>query len=75
MIFRPPFFSQWKYLRDNIPLQNLSNIHAVNSDYCNVADSSRNSYMSSGSWYIENTFYSNRISEIKDCSDLYIVHR
>ncbi|MFA6274321.1 MAG: hypothetical protein WC662_04120 [Candidatus Paceibacterota bacterium] len=73
--FSKPFFNQWKELRDVFPIQHLSNIHAVNSDYCNVADASRNSYMCSGSWHIENTFYSNRISEIKDSLDLYVTHR
>ena len=73
--FTRSFFEQWKGLKDVCPLQILSNTNAVNSDYCNVADDSRNSYMSSGSWHIEQTFYSNRISEMKDSSDLYIVHR
>jgi hypothetical protein len=73
--FSKNFFLQWKELRDNVPIQNLSNIHASNSDYCNVADASRNSYMCSGSWHIENTFYSNRISDIKDSSDLYVVYK
>ena len=31
--------------------------------------------MSSGCWKIERTLYSNRISDIKDSSDLYVVHR
>ncbi|MCX6752320.1 MAG: hypothetical protein NTZ87_02355 [Candidatus Nomurabacteria bacterium] len=73
--FSKPFFEQWKNLRDNIPLQALSNIHATNSDYCNVAEESRESYMCSGSWKIERTFYSNRISETKDSGDLYVVFR
>lgn len=73
--FTKSFFEQWKQLRDNIPLQALSNSNAKNSDYCNVAEDSKDSYMSSGSWKIEKTFYSNRISEAKDCSDLYVVHR
>ena len=73
--FSKPFFLQWRELRDNFPLQALSNSNAVNSDYCNIAEDSRNSYMSSASWKIEQTFYSNRINEIKDSSDLYCVHR
>ena len=64
-----------KDLRDHIPLQALSNIKATNSDYCNVAEGSKDSYMCSGCWMIERTLYSNRISETKDSSDLYIVHR
>lgn len=73
--FFKSFFQQWKELRDNIPLQALSNSNAQNSDYCNVAEDSKDSYMSSGSWRIERTFYSNRISEIKDSGDLYVVHK
>ena len=65
---------KWKELRDVFPLQCLSNSKATNSDYCNVAEESRDSYMSSASWKIEQTFYSNRISRVKDCSDLYVVN-
>src|SRR3989344_7254469 len=67
--FSKSFFEQWKDLRDHIPLQSLSNIHATNSDYCNVAEVSKDSYMCSGCWKIEKTLYSNRISEVKDSSD------
>lgn len=73
--FTKSFFEQWKNLRNNIPLQALSNIKATNSDYCNVAEGSKDSYMCSGSWKIERTLYANRITETKDSSDLYIVFR
>ena len=73
--FSKPFFEQWKDLRNNIPLQSLSNIKATNSDYCNVAEGSKDSYMCSGAWKVERTFYANRISDTKDSSDLYLVHR
>ena len=71
--FSKSFFQQWKELRDIFPMQSLSNSNATNSDYCNVAEDSKNSYMSSGSWKIEQTLYSNRIFFIKDSSDLYVV--
>ena len=73
--FQKPFFKQWQELRDRFPLQSLSNSKATNSEYCNVAEESRDSYMASGSWNIERTFYSNRISSIKDSADLYVVNR
>jgi hypothetical protein len=73
--FKKPFFAQWRDLRNKIPLQCLSNIKATNSDYCNVAEGSKDSYMCSGSWRIERTFYANRISYTIDCSDLYVVHK
>ncbi len=72
--FSRSFFEQWKELRDVFPIQCLSNIKATNSDYCNVAEGSKDSYMCSGTWRIEKTFYSNRISETRECSDLYVVH-
>ncbi len=70
--FSKPFFQQWREFRDKFPLQALSNSKASNSDYCNVAEDSRDSYMSSASWRIERTFYSNRISVVKDISDCYL---
>ncbi|MCX6757951.1 MAG: hypothetical protein NTZ44_03680 [Candidatus Nomurabacteria bacterium] len=73
--FSKSFFEQWRDLRNSIPLQALSNIKATNSDYCNVAEGSKDSYMCSGTWKIERTLYSNRVSETKDSSDLYIVYR
>jgi len=73
--FSKTFFQQWIELYRRFPLQTLSNSKSTNSDYCNVADESRDSYMTSGSWKIERTFYSNRISEIKDSSDLYLAFR
>ncbi len=73
--FSRPFFAQWKELRDSFPIQCLSNIKATNSDYCNVAEGSKDSYLSSASWRIDRTFYSNRISYTKDCADLYVVHK
>ncbi|MCM2339209.1 MAG: hypothetical protein NDI62_02005 [Burkholderiales bacterium] len=73
--FSKTFFTQWKELRDKIPLQSLSNIKATNSDYCNVAEGSKDSYLCSGSWQIDRTLYSNRITMTKECSDVYVAHR
>lgn len=72
--FSKPFFQQWKDMYSKIPLQALSNSNAVNSDYCNIAEDSKDSYLVSASWKIERSFYSNRVMEIKDSSDLYVVH-
>ncbi len=73
--FSKSFFEQWRDLRNSIPLQALSNINATNSDYCNVSEGSKDSYMVSGTWKVERLMYSNRVSDDKDSSDLYIVHR
>ena len=72
--FSKPFFQQWIELYRRIPLQGLSNSNATNSDYCNIAEESRDSYMISATWKVERSFYSNRIMEVKDSSDLYVVH-
>ena len=72
--FSKPFFQQWIELYNKIPIPALSNSKATNSDYCNVAEESRDCYMCSGSWKIERTLYSNRIMEVKDSSDLYVAY-
>lgn len=71
--FSKPFFTQWAEVYRSVPLQCLSNSKATNSDYCNVAEESRDSYLCSATWKIERTFYSNRAMEVKDSADLYNV--
>lgn len=73
--FTKDFFTQWKSLRNIVPFQALSNSKAVNSEYCNVAEESYDCYLISASWRNERVMYSDAISEIKDCSDLHVVHR
>lgn len=73
--FSKTFFEQWRDLRNVIPFQSLSNSKAVNSDYCNVAEESYDSYLCSASWKVERTMYSDSISETKDCLDLCAVHK
>jgi len=69
------FFTQWKELRDKIPFQSMSNSKAVNSEYCNVAEESYDSYLCTASWKVERTMYSDSIYEIKDSVDLCVVHK
>ncbi len=73
--FSRDFFSQWRDIRNKIPFQALSNSKAVNSDYCNVAEESYDCYLISACWKNERTMYSDSITEIKDASDLYVVHK
>lgn len=73
--FSRPFFTQFRELMEQVPLLTVSNSNAVNSDYCNVADQSKDSYLSSGSYKIERTHYSNRVYTTKDSSDLYACFR
>jgi len=73
--FSKTFFKQWEDFRNHFPLQNMSNSKAVNSDYCNVAEESKDSYLCSASWKIERALYSDALTDIKDCMDLHIVHK
>ncbi len=73
--FSMSFFEQWKNFRNKFPLQSMSNSNAVNSDYCNVAEESKDSYLTSASWKIERCNYSDAVTDIKDCMDLHIVHK
>lgn len=73
--FSKSFFEQWSELYRRVPLQTLSNSKSVNSDYCNIAEESKDSYMSSASWRIDRTLYSNRITELIDCVDNYILFK
>ena len=73
--FDESFFKQWSDFRNIFPLQSLSNSKAVNSDYCNVAEESKDSYLCSASWRIERSLYCDGVSEVKDCMDLHKVHR
>lgn len=73
--FSKPFFQQWLELRNSFPLMSVSNSNAVNSDYCNVADQSKDCYLISGSFECERVLYSNRVNADKDSLDLFVVHR
>lgn len=73
--FSKTFFEQWRDLRNTIPFQSLSNSKAVNSDYCNVAEESYDSYLCSASWKIERTMYADSIVEVKDCMDAYVLSK
>ena len=73
--FSKPFFQQFKEFRDNFPLQALSNSNAINSDFCNVNDQSKDCYLISASYENENVMYSNRVSNDKDSMDLYVAHK
>ncbi len=73
--FSKPFFEQWKELRNAFPLQSLLQTKSVNSDYCNVAEESKDCYLISASWKNERVSYSDAITDIKDSMDLHVVHR
>ncbi|MCX6724152.1 MAG: hypothetical protein NT155_03230 [Candidatus Staskawiczbacteria bacterium] len=72
--FSKTFFEQWRDFRNKFPFQSVSNSHNVNSDYCNVADYSKDCYLVSGGFKNEKVLYSNRAEGDKDSADLYVAH-
>ncbi len=70
--FSKSFFEQFKNFRDNFPLMSVSNSNAINSDYCNVADQSKDCYLISAAFKNEKVLYSNRTFNNTDSLDLYV---
>lgn len=73
--FSKPFFAQFNELLHKVPLLTLSNSNATNSEYCNVADQSKDCYLISSSYKCERDMYSNRLYTTKDSSDVHVVFR
>lgn len=67
--FSRPFFSQFKDLQLKVPRQTLINNNAVNSEYCNFADFTKNSYLITMCNYNEDCYYGIWLVENKDCVD------
>jgi len=74
--FNKPFFEQFKKLFLRVPqIAILTDDSAVNSDYCNSTIYAKDCYLVSMSAWVENSFYSNRITYCKDSLDLYITDK
>lgn len=73
--FSKPFFAQWRELRDRVPLIALSNSRAVNSEYCNVNDKSKDCYLISAAYENEKVIYANRVSYSSESADCYILNK
>lgn len=75
--FNRPFFEQFYELRKAVPQLAIMNDDGVNSEncaYCQDYAFGKNCYLVSGSWYSENSFYSNDGTNynrfVCDCMDL-----
>lgn len=68
--FSTPFFEQFKKLLDVVPLPNVANLQAVNSDYCNFTYQSKNCYLNFASDINEDTAYLYHTIKSKDSFDL-----
>lgn len=73
--FSKPFFRQFSELMERVPLVALFNNNAVNSDYCNHTEDSKNCYLIFASIWNENVSYSNIVSHCKDAMDLCFGNR
>jgi len=69
--FSKPFFTQFRALMERVPIVALFNINAVNSDYCNHTEDSKNCYFLFEGIWNENVCYSKIIAHCKDSLDLY----
>src|SRR3989338_11000558 len=73
--FTKPFFTQFRELLERVPALALINGNAVNTEYANHAEDSKNSYLISAAFQNENVLYSNKTIRNKDSSDLYLVDK
>lgn len=67
--FNRPFFEQFTELLNIVPRMALNNKDPENSEYCNFAVKNKNCYLLFTSAYNENTHYTNRAFNMKDCAD------
>jgi len=68
--FSKTFFEQWSKLFFSVPAQQLFNVNAVNSDYCNCTFQTKNSYLNFASDMNEDTGYLYHSIENRNCFDM-----
>ncbi len=73
--FSRTFFAQFKELISEVPLINVFNSNAVNSEYCNFTVNHKNCYLVAAGWDNEDVNYSSRASFSKDSMDLFVCHK
>src|SRR3990167_9400503 len=64
--FSRPFFEQFAELQHDVPRMALLNKNSVNSEYTNHAGDNKNVYLTFGSFYNENIFYSTWVQKSRD---------
>ena len=68
-----PFFQQYDELLHKVPMPSLFNSRNVNCDYTQYTGESKEGYLVSASWSVENVMYASRVAGVKDSMDLYIM--
>jgi hypothetical protein len=71
--FSKPFFEQFKILLSRAPILARSIYNLINSDYCNEASETKNSYLCFDCDFVENSAYLIKAMQTKDSFDLYSV--
>ncbi len=71
--FKESFFAQFQKLLERVPMPAVFNSSSVNSNYCNHVGESKNAYLVSASWRVEDVMYSSRCGMSKDCLDVFTV--
>lgn len=69
--FNRPFFEQFRDIMLETPLLATSTLNGINSDYCNNFNDIKNCYLVFGSNLTEDSCYSNRIWNSKNCVDVH----
>ncbi len=65
--FSRPFFEQFKELINKVPKSAVLQLNNENSEYNSLLAFSKNTYMSPGSYYMEDCLYSRKSQYCKDC--------
>jgi len=68
--FSKPFFQQFDELLKTVPLVNVFNQQAVNSDYCNHCEDSKDCYLLFASIWNENVSFSRGVVRSRDSFDI-----
>lgn len=65
--FGKTFFEQFENLLNRVPKESVLRFHNENSDYNSALAYSKNTYMSPGSYYMEDCIYAGKSQYCKDC--------
>lgn len=69
--FSKPFFQQFRELLEAVPYMALVNKNAVNSEYCNHSEDSKDCYLMFASIWNEGVLYSSSAINCKDSMDIF----
>jgi hypothetical protein len=68
--FNRPFFDQFKELLSTVPKMGLLQLNNENCEYNTLISFSKNTYLSPGSYFMEDSMYCRKSQNCKDCLDV-----